>query len=128
VVEKVRTEADYFKRNDDRMRYPKFRQQHLFVGSGVIAAGCKNRDRQAAQTIWNVPDSSGREGDHRSAMLLPSQRPLRRLLGGASGGVISTSKSPTRARRLFTTANPRNRISSFPSATPFLVRETGTVG
>ena len=41
VVEKIRTEADYFERNDDRMRYPKFRQQHLFVGSGVIEAGCK---------------------------------------------------------------------------------------
>jgi hypothetical protein len=23
------------------MRYPKFRRQHLFVGSGVIEAGCK---------------------------------------------------------------------------------------
>jgi len=23
------------------MRYPKFRHQHLFVGSGVIEAGCK---------------------------------------------------------------------------------------
>ena len=41
VVEKIRTEADYFERNADRMRYPKFRQQHLFVGSGVIEAGCK---------------------------------------------------------------------------------------
>ena len=41
VVEKLRTEADYFERNADRMRYPKFRQQHLFVGSGVIEAGCK---------------------------------------------------------------------------------------
>ena len=25
----------------ERMRYPKFRRQHLFVGSGVIEAGCK---------------------------------------------------------------------------------------
>lgn len=41
VVEKIRTEADYFERNADRMRYPKFRLQHLFVGSGVIEAGCK---------------------------------------------------------------------------------------
>jgi len=24
------------------MRYPKFRRQHLFVGSGVIEAGCKS--------------------------------------------------------------------------------------
>jgi hypothetical protein len=41
VAEKIRTEADYFQRNAERMRYPKFRRQHLFVGSGVIEAGCK---------------------------------------------------------------------------------------
>jgi hypothetical protein len=38
--EKIRTEADYFARNAERTRYPKFRRQHLFVGSGVIEAGC----------------------------------------------------------------------------------------
>ena len=41
VAEKFRTEADYFHRNALRMRYPKFRRLHLFVGSGVIEAGCK---------------------------------------------------------------------------------------
>jgi hypothetical protein len=41
VAEKLRTEADYFQRNAERMRYPLFRRQHLFVGSGVIEAGCK---------------------------------------------------------------------------------------
>jgi Uncharacterised protein family (UPF0236) len=41
VAEKIRTEADYFERNAERMRYPKFRRQHLFVGSGVIEAACK---------------------------------------------------------------------------------------
>jgi len=41
VAEKIRSEADYFQRNAKRMRYPKFRRQHLFVGSGVIEAGCK---------------------------------------------------------------------------------------
>jgi hypothetical protein len=41
VAEKIRTETDYFERNAERMRYPKFRRQHLFVGSGVIEAGCK---------------------------------------------------------------------------------------
>jgi hypothetical protein len=41
IAEKVRTEADYFARNRERMRYPKFRRQHLFVGSGVIEAGCR---------------------------------------------------------------------------------------
>jgi hypothetical protein len=41
VAEKLRTEAGNFERNAERMRYPKFRRQHLFVGSGVIEAGCK---------------------------------------------------------------------------------------
>jgi hypothetical protein len=41
VVEKIRSEADYFERNADRMQYPKFRRQHLFVGSGVIEPGYK---------------------------------------------------------------------------------------
>ena len=41
VLEKIRTEAEYFERNAKRMRYPQFRRQHLFVGSGVIEAGCK---------------------------------------------------------------------------------------
>ena len=34
-------EADYFERNAERMRYRKFRRQGLFVGSGVIEAGCR---------------------------------------------------------------------------------------
>lgn len=37
----LKTEADYFERNAERMRYPEFRDQGLFVGSGVIEAGCK---------------------------------------------------------------------------------------
>jgi hypothetical protein len=41
VAEKIRTEANYFEKNAERMNYPKFRRQHLFVGSGVIEAGCK---------------------------------------------------------------------------------------
>ncbi len=34
-------EANYFEGNADRMRYPDFRAQGLFVGSGVIEAGCR---------------------------------------------------------------------------------------
>lgn len=57
VREKLRTEADYFERNAERMRYPKFRRQHLFVGSGVIEAGCKtvvgSRLKQSGM-FWTV--------------------------------------------------------------------------
>ena len=41
LAEKIRTESAYFESNAERMRYPEFRRQHLFVGSGVIQAGCK---------------------------------------------------------------------------------------
>jgi len=41
LAEEIRIEAAYFERNAKRLRYPKFRRQHLFVGSGVIEAGCK---------------------------------------------------------------------------------------
>ena len=57
VAEKIRTEADYFEKNRERMRYPKFRRQHLFVGSGVIEAGCKtvvgSRLKQSGM-FWTV--------------------------------------------------------------------------
>jgi hypothetical protein len=57
VIEKIRIEADYFEKNAQRMRYPKFRRQHLFVGSGVIEAGCKtvigSRLKQSGM-FWTV--------------------------------------------------------------------------
>ena len=57
VAEKIRTEADYFHNNAERMRYPTFRRQHLFVGSGVIEAGCKtvigSRFKQSGM-FWTV--------------------------------------------------------------------------
>jgi len=57
VLEKVRIEADYFAKNAERMRYPKFRKLHLFVGSGVIEAGCKtviaSRLKQSGM-FWTV--------------------------------------------------------------------------
>src|ERR1019366_1322636 len=57
VREKIRTDSDYFERNAERMRYPEFRRQHLFVGSGVIEAGCKtvigSRLKQSGM-FWTV--------------------------------------------------------------------------
>lgn len=41
LAQKIETEADYFEHHRERMRYPRFRGQGLFVGSGVIEAGCK---------------------------------------------------------------------------------------
>jgi len=53
----LNTEADYFERNTARMRYPKFRKMGLFIGSGVIEAGCKtvigSRLKQSGM-FWTV--------------------------------------------------------------------------
>lgn len=41
LQEEVRKTIHYFETNKDRMRYADFRKQGLFVGSGVMEAGCK---------------------------------------------------------------------------------------
>jgi hypothetical protein len=41
LAEPIGAEINYFETNKERMRYPEFREQGLFVGSGVIEAGCK---------------------------------------------------------------------------------------
>jgi hypothetical protein len=57
LAEKIRIEVGYFENNRERMRYPKFRGQHLFVGTGVIEAGCKaiigSRCKQSGM-FWTV--------------------------------------------------------------------------
>jgi hypothetical protein len=57
LADKIRLCADYFETNAQRMRYPEFRRQHLFVGSGVIEAGCKtvigSRLKQSGM-FWTV--------------------------------------------------------------------------
>ena len=42
LAQEVLKEAEYFATNADRMRYPEFRKKGLFVGSGVVEAGCKS--------------------------------------------------------------------------------------
>lgn len=57
LSETIRTESNYFINNARRMRYPKFRRLHLFVGTGVIEAGCKtvigSRLKQSGMS-WTV--------------------------------------------------------------------------
>ena len=42
VSEEIRKAIAYFQTNKERMRYAEFRRQGLFVGSGVVEAGCKS--------------------------------------------------------------------------------------
>jgi hypothetical protein len=57
AAELLRVEADYFDRNQQRMRYPDFRRQNLFVGSGVIEAACRTviaRRLKQSGMFWTV--------------------------------------------------------------------------
>ena len=70
----VRAEANYFERNAERMRYPKFREQKLFVGSGVIEASCKTvigSHLKHSGMFWTV-----RGANAVIAPLLPPQSPV----------------------------------------------------
>jgi hypothetical protein len=52
----------YFKTNAHRMRYAHFRAHGLFVGSGVVEAGCKSIVGQRLKLSgmrWNIPGATG---------------------------------------------------------------------
>jgi hypothetical protein len=55
------TEIAYLRKNAKRMRYALFRHQHLFVGSGVMEAGCKTLVGQRLKRSgmeWSVPGAN----------------------------------------------------------------------
>jgi hypothetical protein len=57
LAQDVDNDADYFERNVERMRYPKFRAQGLFVGSGVVEAGCRTvvgKRLKCSGMFWTV--------------------------------------------------------------------------
>ncbi len=52
----------YFTTNAHRMRYGYFRQLGLFVGSGVVEAGCKavvGQRLKLSGMRWNIPGATG---------------------------------------------------------------------
>lgn len=55
-AELLEAEANYFEGNKERMRYPEFRKQGFFVGSGVVEAGCKTIIGRLKQSgmFWTV--------------------------------------------------------------------------
>lgn len=57
LAELIDNEAAFFERNSERMRYAQFRAQKLFVGSGVVEAGCKTvigRRLKMSGMFWTV--------------------------------------------------------------------------
>jgi hypothetical protein len=58
----VDTALDYFIRNAQRMRYKVFRDLGMFIGSGVVEAGCKSLVGQRLKLSgmrWNTPGATG---------------------------------------------------------------------
>jgi hypothetical protein len=57
LATEVNKEAGYLERNAERMRYPRFRAQGLFVGSGVVEAGCRTvvgKRLKCSGMFWTV--------------------------------------------------------------------------
>lgn len=56
LAEILEKEANYFEQNKERMRYPEFRKQGFFVGSGVVEAGCRTVIGRLKQSgmFWTV--------------------------------------------------------------------------
>ncbi len=56
LAKDIATEANYFEGNKERMRYAEFRKQKLFVGSGVVEAGCRTVIGRLKQSgmFWTV--------------------------------------------------------------------------
>jgi hypothetical protein len=57
----ARTQIGYFQKNKAHMQYADYRQQHLFIGSGVVEAACKHlvgsRLKQSGME-WTVPGAN----------------------------------------------------------------------
>jgi hypothetical protein len=61
LAKEIEMEANYFDGNKERMRYAAFRKQGLFVGSGVVEAGCKTIVGRLKQSgmFWTVRGANG---------------------------------------------------------------------
>ena len=81
LAEIIRTTANYFETNAQRMRYPKFRQPAPVCRLGCHRSWLQDRYRFPLQAVGHVLDCTRGERYPGSAML-PLQWPLRGLLGG----------------------------------------------
>ena len=68
LAEKIRIETGYFEKNAKRMRYPEFRRQHLFVGTGGHRSRLQNRNWFPLQAVGDVLDCAGSQRDPGTAL------------------------------------------------------------
>jgi hypothetical protein len=67
--------VNYFETNTHRMRYAQYRKLGMFLGSGVIEAGCKSVIGARLKTIRHALDNP-RRNRYRRPTLPPRQQPL----------------------------------------------------
>jgi hypothetical protein len=94
--DQIDTALEYFIRNAQRMRYQVFRDLGMFIGSGVVEAGCKTLVGQRLKLSgmrWNTPGATGilTLRCHRSS---PAEMAFPQVTG-----LLSTSTSPRRYPR-----------------------------
>ena len=94
VAEKIRTEADYFETQRRAHALSQVPPPAPVCRLGRHRSRLQDRNRLPPQAVRDVLDGARRQRHHRPA-LLPSQRPVRGLLGGAPRGLTSTSMSHT---------------------------------
>ncbi len=69
--EEALRQIEYFRKNEHRMRYDRYRKEHLFIGSGVVEAGCGTVIGQRLKKsgmFWSPPGAQN-VIDLRSALL-----------------------------------------------------------
>jgi len=69
--EEAARQTEYFRKNEHRMRYGRYRKEHLFIGSGVVEAGCRTVIGQRLKKsgmFWSQPGAQN-VIDLRSALL-----------------------------------------------------------
>lgn len=62
LSKKMKTEIDYFKKNNFRMNYPKFRENKWLSGSGIIESGVRrmiNLRFKSASAFWKIQNLDG---------------------------------------------------------------------
>jgi len=69
--EEAGRQIEYFRKNEHRMRYDRYRKDHLFIGSGVVEAGCRTVIGQRLKKSGMFWSPSGAQNviDLRSALL-----------------------------------------------------------
>jgi len=69
--EEASRQIEYFRKNEHRMRYDRYRIDHLFIGSGVVEAGCRTVIGQRLKKSGMFWSPSGAQNviDLRSALL-----------------------------------------------------------